>query len=36
MTYEPGKGFLGLQGFPTTREFWQIELKRVWDYWEWP
>jgi hypothetical protein len=34
-TGEPGKGFLGLEGFPTTREFWLIELKRVHDYWAW-
>lgn len=34
-TKAPGKGFLGLQGFPATTEFWEIELKRVHDFWEW-
>lgn len=34
-TGEPGDGFLGLEGFPETREFWETELKRVHDFWEW-
>jgi hypothetical protein len=32
----PGKGFLGLEGFPKTQEFWETELKRVHDFWDWP
>jgi hypothetical protein len=34
-TREPGTGFLGLEDFPKTREFWLIELKRVQDFWAW-
>ncbi len=34
-TGEPGKGFLGLEGFPKTREFWETEFKRVKDFWAW-
>lgn len=34
-TREPGKGFLGLEGFPKTRDFWETELKRVYDFWGW-
>ena len=32
---KPGPGFLGLEGFPETEEFWETELRRVHDFWEW-
>lgn len=32
---KPGPGFLGLEGFPETEEFWETELKRVHDFWAW-
>lgn len=31
----PGTGFRGLEGFPTSDEFWVAEKKRVFDYWAW-
>lgn len=32
---KPSPGFMGLEGFPETEEFWETELKRVHDFWVW-
>ena len=31
----PGPGFRGLEGFPESDEFYETELRRVHDFWEW-
>lgn len=32
---KPGQGFFGIEGFPSSTEFWRAELKRVYDFWSW-